>query len=71
MLKLYVVGNTSSNPNDWSEWDEIALVLAETSEQALTLTKYPFKDVVEIPITGEAKLLYQTPSPELWWGEDA
>lgn len=36
-LKLFVVGESSSNPNDWSEWGDRALVMARTESEALQM----------------------------------
>lgn len=39
-LKLYVVGETSSNPDDWSCWNELQLVIAQNPEQARKLCEF-------------------------------
>jgi hypothetical protein len=37
-LKIYVVGETSGNPEDWSEFGSRKIVIAESPEQALDLS---------------------------------
>ena len=36
-LRLFVVGESSGDPADWSEWPHRALVIAENVEEALTI----------------------------------
>ena len=69
-MKLFVVGNESPDPEEWSEWNEVAIVVAETAEEAKKLCAFGEQRVAEIPMD-KAQLIYQAPSPELWWGEDA
>lgn len=35
MFQLYVVGESSSDPDDWSEWSERAFVAARSPAEAL------------------------------------
>jgi len=34
-MKLYVVGESSGNPDDWSEWGGYSIVLAQSPEDAI------------------------------------
>lgn len=64
-MKLFVAGATSPTPDDWSGWDEYSLVLAESIEQAETLTgKTP---IFEVDMSKPA-LLCSHSEPN--WGED-
>jgi len=36
-LKLYVVGETSGDPAEWSEWGDRVLVIARSAEEAMEL----------------------------------
>jgi len=68
-LKLYVVGTTSSDPGSWSIWDELALVIAETKEQALRLSGeiHDLSSVHEVQFDRPKHLVSMT---EPRWGDD-
>lgn len=40
-LKLYVAGEHSANPDEWDKFGGWYLVLAESPEQAMAMTKEP------------------------------
>ena len=63
-MKLFVSGSSSPHPEDWSEWDEIIIVVAENEKQVKQLTS-EFREVSEIPMD-RAQVIYSAPSPELW-----
>ena len=64
-LKLYVVGETSPNPQDWSIWSELSIVIAESAEEATRLAgSVP---ATEIPM-GIPQVLVTMPEPN--WGDD-
>lgn len=67
-MKLFVVGSGSPNPEDWSEWDEVIIVVAKDIEQAKKLANL-WNDVTEIPMD-KAQVIYSASSPELWYGDD-
>lgn len=69
MLKLFVVGSASPIPSEWDDWDEIELVIAMDKDEAVALSSQGSKEVVEIPFT-KSMLIYSSPSPELWHGND-
>lgn len=77
-MKLFVVGNKSPNPDDWSIWDEVKIVMSENKERAIeiayelapgTLTETVFSNtpVAEIKLDKE-QLLISMPEPR--WGKD-
>ena len=67
-MKLFVIGSKSPNPEYWSRWDEVALVIADTVEEAKELTsKGNFEESCEIPLD-KAQLLIQMTEPNM--GED-
>lgn len=68
MLKLYVVGELSSNPDDWGEWSEYALVIAESPRQAIELSGHPKDSPVAEVDMSKPTLLVQMSEPK--WGED-
>jgi hypothetical protein len=39
-LKLFVVGTSSGNPDEWSEYGNRALVLATSPEEALSMVDF-------------------------------
>jgi hypothetical protein len=49
-LKLFVVGESSSNPDDWDGYGTTAIVIAESKEQAKTLCPELSDTVTEIPL---------------------
>lgn len=56
-MKLYVVGETSPNPDDWSIWSEWTLVIAPNPERAKELSENPRSEpVTEIPLDRECVL---------------
>lgn len=80
-MKLFVVGNKSSNPDDWSIWDEIKIVIAENEKRAIEVA-YGLEPgklaeigsallsgtlVAEIKLDKEQLLISQS---EPGWGED-
>ena len=38
-MKLFVVGESSGNPDDWSEWPIRALVIAGSADEAIALSE--------------------------------
>ena len=65
-LKLFVVGSNSVNPENWSGWDEIELVIAQDKSEALQLIsgRGHGGKIAEIPLT-KSMILHSTSSPEL------
>ena len=65
-MKLWVVGENSPNPEEWSIWSEYSLVVAGTAEQACELVgrRAP---ATEIPLV-KAQVLVKMSEPD--WGED-
>jgi len=64
-LRLYVAGEGTGNPDDWSQWSEYSLLLAASVEQAETMTwKRP---IAEVDMSKPAVLVSLT---EGNWGED-
>jgi predicted regulator of Ras-like GTPase activity (Roadblock/LC7/MglB family) len=47
-MKLFVVGSTSPNPEDWSCWSDIHIVVANSAEEALKLADDGTAQVCEI-----------------------
>jgi hypothetical protein len=37
-MKLYVVGEDTADPDQWSQWSEYALVIAEDEQKAIELS---------------------------------
>lgn len=67
-MKLYIVGEYSSDPENWSAWSEWSLVIAESPEQARKLANAGDSEIVtEIPMN-KAVLLYTMPEPRM--GDD-
>ena len=64
-MKLFVVGETSPDPEKWSIWSEYALVLAESSAEAEKMTNN--SPATEIPLD---KPLYLVQITEPSWGDD-
>lgn len=64
-LDLYVIGTKSGNPADWSDWDELALVYAETPKHAQQIAEdnRPVHLVIPAPV-----VIYRGTEPQ--WGED-
>ena len=65
-MKLWVVGENSPNPEEWSMWSEFSLVVAETAKQACELDGRRCS-AVEIPLD-KARVLLKMSEPD--WGED-
>jgi hypothetical protein len=61
-FKLFVVGEHSRNPEDWSAWSELSLVIATTAEEAVKLSGGWNGPATEIPLDS-AKLLVTMPEP--------
>jgi hypothetical protein len=59
-FKLFVVGESSGNPDDWSEWGDRAFVIARSKEEALSLADMCGHAVAEIP-RDKAVLLHYEP----------
>lgn len=66
-MKLFVLGETSSNPDDWSIWSEWWLVIAESPEKALEMAEGRHSQVTEIPMD---RALIVATMTEPNWGED-
>ena len=68
-LKLWAVGVDNPDPSTWSPWAEVALVVAETAEEAVSLADAADQNaaVVEVDMT-KPQLLVKMPEPA--WGED-
>ena len=65
MLRLFVAGASSPNPEEWDTWDEYSLVLAENVEQVKEFThKVP---VLEVDMS-KPVLLCSMSEPN--WGDD-
>ncbi len=64
-MKLFVAGTDSPNPEEWTIWDEVSLLLAENKEQAKTITDK--RPIVEVNMD-KAALLCSFSEPAL--GED-
>lgn len=66
-LKLFVVGESSPDPEKWSIWSEWALVVAESEDAARKMDGRDEKAVTEVPMD---KPLYLVKMPEPAWGDD-
>lgn len=66
MMKLFVVGETSPDPKDWSIWSEFQIVIAGSPEQALEMTGRT-GDVTEVPMNRPLIVAAMT---EPNWGDD-
>lgn len=58
-MKLYVVGEGTADPDQWSQWSEYALVIAEGEEQAMDLSGR-LGPATEIPMDKPLYLLGMT-----------
>lgn len=66
--RLWVIGEKSPNPEDWSIWSEYALVIARCAEEARSVGDASDLDpVTEVPLTRPV-LLVQLTEPN--WGLD-
>jgi hypothetical protein len=60
-MKLFVVGNKSPNPDDWSIWDEVKIVVAENDKRARELAgAHEIEPVAEIKLDKEQLLISQS-----------
>jgi hypothetical protein len=64
--KLYAVGTTYPNPSDWSGWDEIAIVIADSPQQAMELGGDSL--CIEIPLDHPVVLMKE--HEPTGWGRD-
>ncbi len=51
VLKLFVVGQKSSDPGEWSPLSDYAIVLASDKDEAIRLSQLPSNAVAEIPLS--------------------
>lgn len=66
--KLFVVGESSPDPENWSIWSEYSLVIAKGEDEARRLAEKDGETpVAEIPLTAPLYILTQS---EPNWGED-
>ena len=56
-LKLFVVGELSSNPNDWGAFGRRAIVIARHADEAVALAGEIGNTATEIHLTGQPRLL--------------
>lgn len=63
-MRLYVVGNASPDPGEWSIWDEVAIVVAASPRAARLLADRPQGEVAEIPLD-RPLLLVSMPEPSM------
>jgi len=61
-LKLFVVGSSSGNPDDWSSFGTRALVLAESLDQAISMVDFSSCGA-EVKCDGPTVLCVESPSP--------
>ena len=68
MMKIWVVGESSPDPETWSRWSEFSIVVAATKEEAKALADAHQTDAVtEIPMDRPLRLCSM---PEPAWGRD-
>ena len=68
MLKLWVVGEGTPDPKEWSIWSEYSLVVAATKEEARRIAeRNPMEPVCEVPMD---KPLCLVRMAEPQWGDD-
>ncbi len=65
-MKVYIVGSDSLNPEDWSIWDETAIVIASTPEEAMELANGD-GPALEVDMN-KPQFLMRLPEPN--WGDD-
>jgi len=65
--KLFIVGSKSTNPDNWSIWDETALVIADSPEEAIKLAPKGHTIAIEADMT-KARLMMTYTEPN--WGDD-
>ena len=61
-MKLFVVGSSSGNPADWSEFGSRAFVMAESLEQALAMVDFSSSGA-EVACAGPTIVCLDRPSP--------
>ena len=61
-LKLFVVGSSSGNPEDWSEHGTRALILAHSLEEALGMVDFSANGA-EVHCDEPTVLCVESPSP--------
>lgn len=66
-MKLYVVGEDTPDPKNWSIWSEWELVIAPDAATALTMATSPTGKFCEIPMD---KPLHLVAMSEPAWGDD-
>lgn len=66
-MRLFVVGESSPDPDKWSIWSEWSLVIAEDADGARKIAEEPNSDVCEIPMDKPLRLVTMT---EPNWGEN-
>lgn len=59
-LKLFVVGESSADPEKWSGEGAWALVIAHNAGEAASMARDAFGTVVEIPFDKPKKLLFES-----------
>ncbi len=58
VFSLWVVGESSSNPEEWSQWSEYSLVIARDEKEALYLAGYRADGPCRrVPMTGPLHLV--------------
>ena len=58
-LKLYVVGQLSGDPSEWTDSCDWSLVLAENEDQAMSIGSTCEVPVSEIKLMGDPALLHR------------
>lgn len=66
-MKLWVVGESNPEPEEWSIWSEASIVIANTKEEAIELDGRDYENACEI-IMDRPQLLIRMPEPA--WGSD-
>ena len=64
---LYIVGSDSTDPNNWSIWEETALVIADNPEEAIKLAPPGHDIAIEADMT-TSRLMMHYSEPN--WGDD-
>jgi hypothetical protein len=65
MYKLFVCGESSPNPEDWSAWSEYSIVIAKDEKEACEISGDMFATEIALE---KPMLLVKMPEPNL--GED-
>lgn len=63
-MKLYVVGESSPDPDKWSCWHEPALVIANGEDHAFSLLGVEKGPICEVPLD-KGVVLMQMPEPSM------